>query len=313
MPDIISTVHLDQFLTNVSIAYQNATFYGRQLFPIVPVAKQTNKYPIFGKERFKLYDDSRRPGAEALERPGWRLSNDVYFCDGHAQKEAIPDELKAQSDVPDIEIQTVEDLTDAVWLRHEKAVFDAVLGAGSAVPNTTLSGTSQWSDFINSDPVTAIETQKAVIFKAIAKIPNTLLVSYPVFIQLRQHPRILDRFKYTQTAVLMPDHLRTAFDIQNFWVAGALKDTTNIGQPPTLDFVWGKNALLAWVPDQPGRRTIALGYTFAWIYDGGQNQGFLVKRYREEKRTADFIEVQIYYDPKVVVSGSAFAWLSAVA
>ncbi len=133
MPDI-STVHLDQFLTNVSIAYQNATFYGRQLFPIVPVNKQTNKYPIFGKERFKVYDDSRRPGAEALERPGWRLSNDFYFCDGHAQKEIIPDELLANSDVPDIEIQTVEDLTDSIWLKHEINVFNSVLGSGTAVP-----------------------------------------------------------------------------------------------------------------------------------------------------------------------------------
>ncbi len=312
MPDI-STVHLDQFLTNISIAYQNATFYGRQLFSIVPVSRQTNKYPIFGKERFKLYDDSRRPGDEALERPAWRLSNDLYFCDGHAQKEAIPDELKANSDVPDIEIQTTEDLTDAIWLRHEKAVFDATFGAGTSVPNTTLSGTSQWSDFTNSDPISAVETQKATIFKNIARVPNTLLVSYPVYLQVRQHPRILDRFKYTQTAVLMPDHLRTAFDVQNFWVAGALKDTANQGQAAVLDFIWGKNALLAYVPDQPGRRVVALGYTFAWLYDGGVNQGFLVKRYREEKRTADFIEVQVYYDPKVVVAQAGYAWINAVA
>ncbi|PYV09106.1 MAG: hypothetical protein DMG23_11835 [Acidobacteria bacterium] len=268
MPDI-STVHLDQFLTNVSIGYQNATFYGRQLFPIVPVSRQTNKYPIFGKERFKLYDDSRRPGAEAIERPSWRLSNDVYFCDGHAQKEAIPDELKANSDVPDIEIQSTEDLTDAIWLRHEKVVFDVIFGAGSAVPNTTLSGTSQWSDYVNSDPVVAVENQKSAIFKNIAKVPNTLLVSYPVFLALRSHPKILDRFKYTQTAVLMPDHLRSAFDVE-------------------------------------------LGYTFIWLYDGGANQGFLVKRYREEKRTADIIEVQVYYDPKVVVATAAYAWINAV-
>ncbi len=312
MPDI-STVHLDQFLTNISIAYQNATFYGRQLFPIVPVARQTNKYPIFGKERFKLYDDSRRPGDEALERPAWRLSNDLYFCDGHAQKEAIPDELKANSDVPDIEIQTTEDLSDSIWLRHEKAVFDNIFGTGSGIPNTTLSGTSQWSDFTNSDPINAVETQKSTIFKNTAKVPNTLLVSYPVFLQLRQHPRILDRFKYTQTAVLMPDHLRTAFDVQNFWVAGALKDTANQGQAAALDFIWGKNALLAYVPEQAGRRVVALGYTFAWLYDGGTNQGFLVKRYREEKRTADFIEVQVYYDPKVVVAQAGYAWLNAVA
>ncbi len=317
MPDIISTVHLDQFLTNVSVAYQNVNFFGRQLFPVIPVAKQTNRYPLFGKERFKVYDDSRRPGGEALERPGWRLSNDFYFCDGHAQKEIIPDELLANSDVPDIEIQTVEDLTDSVWLKHEINVFNAVLGSGTSVSNTTLSGTSQWSDYTNSDPVAAVEAQKPTIFKSVAKLPNTLIVGYPVFVQLRNHPKIIDRLKYNvqnPPAVLAPQDLAQVFDVENFWVAGALKDTTNIGQAPTLDFVWGKNALLAYVPPQPGRRTIALGYTFAWLYDGGQgNQGFLVKRYREEKRTGDWVEVQFYYDPKVVVAGSGYGWLSAVA
>jgi hypothetical protein len=166
---------------------------------------------------------------------------------------------------------------------------------------------------VNSDPVVALEQQKSTIFKNIAKVPNTLLVGYPVYLSLRSHPKILDRFKYTQTAVLQPDHLKTAFDVENFWVAGALKDTASQGQAAALDFIWGKNAVLAYVPPQPGRRVLSLGLSFVWMYDGGANQGFLVKRYREEKRTADIIEVQIYYDPKIVVANSAYSWINAVA
>jgi len=38
-----------------------------------------------------------------------------------------------------------------------------------------------------------------------------------------------------------------------------------------------------------------------------------VKRYRDESRTADVVEVQLYYDAKVVASNAAYLWTSAVA
>ncbi len=314
MPDV-STVHLDQFLTNFSIGYQNAQLYGRKIFPPVPVQKKTDRYPVFGFERFKLYDTSRGPGAEANERPAWRLSNDNYNADGFALKEAIPDELRANSDIPDIDIQTTEELMDGIWLRHEKGAFDAIFGASSAVPNTTLSGTSQWSDFVNSDPISALAAQKSAIFKKVARVPNTFAVSYPVHLQLQQHPKIIDRFKYTALpkGYLTEEQLRSVFDVENYWVLSALKDTTNIGQAQTLDFFWGKNAFLAFVPQAPGRRVVALGLTFMWTYGVPDNGGLLVKRYREEKRTAEVIEAQAYYDLKITVPNAAYAWINAVA
>ena len=39
-----------------------------------------------------------------------------------------------------------------------------------------------------------------------------LAVSWPVFSALRQHPKIIDRFKYTQVGVLDPEALKTAFE-----------------------------------------------------------------------------------------------------
>ena len=85
----VATAHLDQFLTNYSIVYRNQDFVGARLFPDFPVAKQSNRYPIFGFERFKAYSTERAPGSEANEMPAWRMSNDEYYCDGKAQKQLI--------------------------------------------------------------------------------------------------------------------------------------------------------------------------------------------------------------------------------
>lgn len=307
----ISLQYLDQPLNNVSVGYQNDDYYAERLFPIAPVMKQSGRYWVYGKEKFRQYETIRHAGAEAREVAPWTLSNNAYFCDDHSLKDKISDEERANSDGVDLEINTTENLTNAVLLDHEIRVANLVLGG--AVSNTTLSGTSQWSDYVNSDPISAVEAQKTVIKKAIAKAPNTLAVSWPVFSALRQHPKIIDRFKYTQVGVLDPEALKTAFGLDNFWVLGAEYDTANEGQTPALDFVWGKHALLAYVLPEPRRREVTLGYTFRWLFGAPELSGTLVKRYRQESKSADVIEVHRYDDIQLVASAAGFVFLNATA
>src|SRR5580700_177884 len=250
----ISLQYLDQPLNNVSVGYQNDDYFGERLFPVTPVKKQSERYWVYGKEKFRQYETIRHARAEAREIAPWSLSNSPYFCDDHSLKDAISDEELANSDGSDLEVHTVENLTDAILLDFEIRVMGLVQGPGSAVPNTTLSGTSQWSDYVNSDPIAAVEVQKTVIKQAVAATPNTLAVSYPVYSILRQHPRIIDRFKYAQVGILQADHLKSAFDVDNFWVLGAEYDTATEGQTPLLSFVWGNNAILGYVPPEPRLR-----------------------------------------------------------
>ena len=311
MPDI-SMVHVDQALTEVSVAYRNAQFLADQLFPTIPVNKQSNKYFIYSKDRFRILDDARRPGARANEID-WSLSTDTYFAEGHALAQAIPDELRANQDPAiDIDVDTTETLTDLLYLQREIVISAKVTDPTVLTQNATLSGTSQWSDYTNSDPMQAVENQKATIQKQIGQPPNSLLVSFPAFVALRNHPKILDRFKYTRVGILQPDHLKAAFNVDNFFVASPVKNLAKEGAADNLDYIWGKNAILFYKPASPGRRVVSLGYEFAWLF-GANTNGFLVKRYRDESRTADIVEVQRYYDLKVVAPLAAFLWLSAVA
>ena len=148
----VSLAHLDQFLTNYSIVYRNQDFVGGRLFPDFPVSKQNDRYPIFGFERFKAYNTERAPGSEANEMPGWRMSNDEYYCDGKAQKQLIPDELRAKWDFSTgPEVFTTETLADIIDKQREIQIYNLIMNS-TTVPSTTLAGTGQWSDFQNSDP-----------------------------------------------------------------------------------------------------------------------------------------------------------------
>ena len=311
MPDI-SMVHVDQALTEVSIAYRNAQFVADAIFPVVPVTKQSNKYFIYSKDNFRMLDDSRRPGSRANEID-WTLSTDTYFCEGHALAQALPDELRANADQAiDVDVDTTEMLTDLLYLQREVLVAAKATDPSVVTQNAALSGNNQWSDYTNSDPIRAIEDQKATIQKQLGQLPNSLLVSYPVFKALRNHPTIIDRFKYSQVGVVQPDHLKSVFNVDNFFVASAIKNTAPEGAADALDYIWGKSALLFYKPPVAGRRQVSLGYQFTWLF-GANTNGFLVKRYRDEGRTADVVEVQLYYDAKVVAPGAAFLWTSAVA
>ncbi|MGH9406344.1 MAG: hypothetical protein ACRD3D_10985 [Terriglobia bacterium] len=309
----ISLQYLDQPLNNVSVGYLNDDYFAERLFPPVPVKQRSGRYWIFGKEKFHRYETIREPKAESREIAPWSLSNNPYFCNDHSLKDSISDEERAGSDNADLEITTVQNLTDAILLDLEIRVANLVLGAGSSVPSATLAGTSQWSDYVNSDPIAAVEAQKTAIKQAIAKTPNTIAVSYPVYATLRQHPKIIDRFKYTQVGILQADHLKSVFDVDNFWVMGAEYDTANEGQAPNLQFVWGKHALLAYIPPAPQRLQPALGYTFRWLFGAPDLGGTLTKRYRIEPKTADVVEVHRYDDIQLVAPQAAFTFLGATA
>jgi hypothetical protein len=311
----VSLAHLDQFLTNYSIVYRNQDFVGSRLFPDFPVSKQNDRYPIFGFERFKAYNTERAPGGEANEAPGWRMSNDEFYCDGKAQKQLIPDELRSKWDFSTgPEVFTTETLADIIDKQREIQIFNLLMNS-TAIPSTTLATTGQWSDFQNSDPVAAITAQRSTILLNSTKEPNTLLVGYPVWLQLIQHPIILDRFKSTALPLGYPSDQQLAglFNVDNFIVAKSLYDTAQQGIPHVLNYIWGKNAILAYVPPGLGQLMITPGTTFRWLYGVPQNGGMLVKRYRVEERTGDMIEYQTYYCVKLVVPGAMYVFKSAVA
>jgi hypothetical protein len=311
----VSLAHLDQFLTNYSIVYRNQDFVGGRLFPDFPVSKQNDRYPIFGFERFKAYNTERAPGSEANEMPAWRMSNDEYYCDGKAQKQLIPDELRAKWELgTGPEVYTTETLADIIDKQREILIFNLIMNSGS-IPTSTLSGTSQWNDFANSDPVAAITAQRSTILLGCTKEPNTLLLGYQMWLQLIQHPVILDRFKSTAMPLGYPadQQLAGLFNVDQIIVAKSLYDTTQQGVAHNLNYIWGKNAILAYVPAEQGQMMITPGTTFRWIYGVPQNGGMLVKRYRVEERSGDMVEYQTYYAVKLVTPGAMYLWKNAVA
>ncbi len=308
-----SQVHIETALTNVSVAYQNPAYVAEAISPPVPVRRQSDKYYVFDpeRERFRTQNDLRAPGTEADE-VNFSLSTDAYFCADHALESAVPDEERENADpVIQPEIDRTEFLTEKILLNEEVSLASR-LRAPAALPGVAYDQDEDRWDNAAIDPVAEVEAGRNAIQEAVQAMPNTLVLSYPVYQAVRNNPKVLERVKYVRMGIVGVSELAQLFDVERVLVARSFQNTAARGQAPALSYVWGKDALLCYVPPRPAMKTVALGYTFVWTLAPGSLNGRLVESWREERRKADLIRVQKYYDQKLVASAAGYLWQNAV-
>jgi hypothetical protein len=298
-------VHIDQILTQISVGWPTMGLVGENLFPGVNVMKQSDKYYVFGREGWLVENDLRAPGALANEITGLSLSTDTYYAQEHSLQLPVTDEERWNSDSPLAPDRDATELvTSKIWLGREKAMKDlATTAANYDSGNTvTLSGTTQWNDYVNSDPISDLRTGKMAIHAKIFTEPNVAIIPYQVMSKLEDHPDFLERVKYSERGIVSADLIAAILGIARVIVPGVGIGTTNLGQPIGVGYLWGKDVILAYVPPRPGLRIPAFGYEFRWTGNPGGTVQY-VDRWREEQRKSDLVRVCRYYDMKLVALG----------
>lgn len=309
-----SEVHVDAALTNLSVGYRNPAFIADELAPVVSVRKQSDKYFIHDAERevFRQSNDRRAPGAEASE-VNFSLSTDSYYAEDHALTSVIPDEERENADPPiQPNIDRTEFLRSKIDLNKEIELAGVLTDTSVITQSETLSGTGQWSDAA-SNPIDAVEAKKATIMSSVQVMPNVLVLPYDVYAKVRIHSKVVERVAYGSIGAVNEEILAQIFDVERVFVPRAFKNTAKPGQSATMAHVWGKDALLCHVPSRPALKQVGLTYTFTWTGAPGSLSGHRVELWREERRKADVIRVQRYYDQKVIAAGAAYLWKAAVA
>jgi hypothetical protein len=301
-PSGAGNVHVDQILTQISIAWPNNGLVGGRLFPSVTVRKQSDKYYIFGREGWLPESgDVRAPGTRANEIPGLAVSTDTYYCTEHALQIAVTDEERENADSPlSPDRDGAELVTARVMLGRELLQKTLATTAGNYASGntTTLSGTAQWNDYVNSDPISDMRTAKSTVHSRIFAEPTLGVIPYQVMTKLEDHPDFLERIKYSERAIFSPELLSSVLGLGEVVVPGVGYNSANEGQPVSLGYLWGKDVIFAYVPGRAGLKIPAYGYEFLW---GTQ----FVDRWREESRVSDVVRVRRRYDNKLTALGDA--------
>jgi len=305
-------VHIDAALSNISIAYKNDKYVGDEVFPIVPVDKQSDYYFIFTKDFwFRNSVERRGPGARYPEG-GLEVSHTPYACVNKGLSFPLPEETVQNQDAAiDLEADGAEWLADQFQLDREIALAAKTMNASAWTSSASLTSTSQWSDYANSDPIGDIHTGMETVKKLIGRYPNVMLMGAEVWDKLKWHPDLLDLYKHTSAAVLTKDMVAKIFDgIEKLLVGDAVYNSAAEGVAFSGGYIWPKNCLLAYVPASPGLRTPSAGYTFVWKQNGYQ---IAIERVEERLRKRDVLLADHAFDQKVVGADCGYEMTTAVA
>lgn len=306
--------HIDAPLTNISVAYiQNQTdFVATQAFPMVSVEKQSDKYFVFDKNDWFTDEMRRRGESEESAGSGYNLSTDSYNATVWALHKDVSNRARLNSDNPlNPDRNAVQWLTQKALLRQEMDWVSKYFTPG--VWGTDSTPANLWSDATLSTPLQDIDAAKRIIKLSTGFTPNTLVLGYDVFDQLKNHPDLVDRFKYTTSDSLTLNLIGSLFGIPRVLIASAVLATNNEGGTPTYDFTHGKHALLCYAALSPSLETPSAGYTFTWrgISQGlGADTG--ITRIDMPLKKSTRIEIEAAWDNKVVAPDLGFLFENVV-
>jgi len=299
-------VVVDPVLSNVSKAYKNEMYIADIIFPGFKVAKETGKYYQYDKAKFRRNTTKRAAGAKANEVE-YGLSTASFTTEDHALKEKTPWEIIRQADSAlNPEMDATENITEQLLIDKEVALATSMASTATITQNTTLSGTSQWSDYTNSDPIGDVKTAITTVQKAIGRKPNTMIIGKEVFDKLSDHPDIVEKVKYSQLGVLTEDLLARIFNVSKVIVAEAIYNSATEGATDSLGYIWGKHAWLAYITPSARLRSITLGFTFKY-------EDRKVKKWDDEDAEARFVRANENYVQKFVAAEAAYLIKNAVA
>lgn len=310
-----SDVHVNRPLGSIAVAtiQEPNDFIHMHVFPNVPVMKQSDRYFVYTRDYwFRTGAAKRAPATESVGS-GFHIDNTPsYFCDKWAFHVDVDDDTRQNADDPiDLDRDATQFITQQLLLRREKLFVAKYMAPGvwGGLQMTNSSGVLVPTDFTpsvlwssdNSNPMNDVAILKTNIKRTTALTPNTLVVSHAINERLKEHPLVLDRIKYTQTAVVSEDLLARLFGVDKYLVASAVENLSQEGQTAQYDFITKDMFLLTYAAPQPGILKPSSGYIFSWSgLFGASAFGSRIKTIRMDMLEADRVEGEMAFDMHMV-------------
>ncbi len=290
---------VDPVLTELSRGYSNAAFIAEALFPIAEIAKEGGKIPQFGKDAFRIYDTERAIGADPKRiQPGARSTIPVVLTE-HSLEYPM-DKREDEESMFDEQTYGTNVTTEGINLKREKLSAD-LAQAESTYENgmkVALAGTEKFSDKTSSDPIGVVEDGKEAVRKKIGVRPNTLVMGAAVFADLKFHPQLVEKFKYTNKGIVTLELMKEIFNIENI-VVGEAVYTAEAG----FADLWLDNMILTYVPKKTNMRSVyqpSFGYTIR------KKGNPVVYRYDEPNGKVTVVQATDIFEVKVVGAESGY-------
>src|SRR3990167_1226616 len=298
-------VHIDQPLTNISIAYRPSKFIAEQVFPRVPVTKISDKFFVYTKADWLRREAEPRAMGTRASRGDYGLSTGTYTTIEYAIGKGVPDEIVDNADAP---LRPLEDatryVTEQIMLELEADVAADAFGTGwssSATPSPVWSSPT-------STPIEDVETAANSLATSLGREPNVGVMGRGLWRYVKQHPDILDRIKYSagpnSPAIATVQAVAALFGLDRLLIGLAMNETAAEGAASSQAFVWGNHMLVAYVTGRASLMEPSAGYVFTY-------QNRVIERFREDQEHQDVVTARQSWDHKLTATDAGYLVKSA--
>ena len=300
MPQI-GDVHVNTPLTNFALQFRNRAFVADEVFPILPVMKESDLYYTFSREELRDVDSLRAPGALAKEIE-WVPSTASYTAEEYAMRHLLPDRIVNNADSPiRPKINTTAKLMKWIMLGIEKRV--QAIGQNSNNAVATVAASPKWdgtSPTIEKD----IDTAKDSVRNNAGVEPNAILLAENVKDVVKRDSTLRDLIRYVinmgagNRELLMNGDLPPVLFNMAVIIAGAVQDTSVLGASSSISKIWTDAVPVFYRETAPSLDSVTWGYQM-------RAQNPLVVTYRDDPRKGEWIEASVIQDEKLVTSSAA--------
>lgn len=262
----LSPYPIDPALTAIAVGYKNPLYIADMVLPRIRVAKQKFSFMQYGTDTFFNVPDTRvgrrsKPNEVNLEGVEVTDSTEDFALDG-----GVPMVDEENSDPRyDPLGNEVMLLNELIALDRERRAVAIVQAAATYDPalRVTLSGTGQYSDYANSDPVNGL---LAYLDMPLVR-PNQVVMPQEGWTKVRSHPKVVSAIRgqnVTSGAVTRAE-LADLLEVEEIIVGTARSNSVKRGQAPSLTRLWGKHiSLLYKHPTPEAKGAVTFGGSFQW-------------------------------------------------
>ena len=323
-----SDVHVNVPLTQISIAFmqERGNMVADRAFPNIPVVKQADRYYTYDRGMFNRDEMVKRASGTESQGIGYTVDNTPsYFADVFALHHDVPDQVRSNADsVIDPDRDATMLLTYKALIKRERTWSTRYLGA--SIWANDFAGVAgapganqfkQW-DQSTSTPIEDIRAAKTRVLGSTGFVPNKLVLDARVWDTLLDHPEVIERIKFGQTAPNPAMSSEQIFaqlvGLDEILVMRGIFNSAAENQANSHSFISGKHALLVYAAPNPGLMVPSGGYTFSWTgLLGAGPAGQRITRFRMEWLKSDRIEIEMAYDQKLISNELGQFFGSAIA
>jgi len=296
----LEDLRINAYLSEVARGYSNSAFIADALFPTIESELEKVDIFEFNKEAFQVYNTERaiRADSNVVSPKGFNKKSATLT--EHDLAYPIDYREEEESKKVKLQLHATNVVTEGLKLKQEKQCADLVQNLANYPTGNkiTLSGTSKFTDYTNSNPVGVIEDAKDAIAGKIAQDPNTMVIGHETWKKLKRHPQIQSLISNNQNKIVTVNFLKEIFEIPNIVIGRSVF----VDEQGNFTKVWGDNIVLAYVPTMSSRTE----YDPSFAYLIRKKNALNIDEYRKEGNKLKFIRATDIYTPFIVGSEAGY-------